>query len=78
MCIDGGGPGSVKPGTLVGDTTIQIPRRISVGATARESHIPCGSTFSPKITPAMTAIHITLITPSANRTTIRPKEQPTQ
>jgi len=41
------------------------------------SRSPHGSTFSAKITPAITAIQTRLITPRLKRTIISPQQQPT-
>src|SRR6185503_15248977 len=78
ICIDGEPPGSVRPGTVAGDTATQIPSTTSATATAGISREPRGSTFSAKITTAITAIQNRLITPSTNSTAISAPEQPTQ
>src|SRR4029453_4620671 len=78
ISIDGAPPGSVNPGTLPEAKATQPPSTTRATATRRESLGPCGSTFSAKIATATTPIQTRLITPSANSTTIRPPEQPTQ
>src|SRR5215212_6843725 len=70
--------GSVSPGTLPGEAAIQIPSATNASAATRDSRKPCGSTFSAKITAAVSAIQNRLITPSANRINISPQQQPTQ
>src|SRR5687767_1077300 len=69
--------GSVTHGTLDGETATQIPSATSAAPTARGNRMPNGSTFWAKINPATTAIQKMLITPTANSTAIRPKQQPT-
>src|SRR5689334_6126255 len=71
-------PGSVRPGTVAGDTATQIPRATRAIANAGASRSPGGRTFSVKIANPTTAIQKRLIAPSANRTAIRAPEQPTQ
>ena len=80
ICIsmDGDCPGSVSIGTVEDETATQSPRAIRPIPTTRVSRGPSGKTFSTKITAAITNIQNTLITPSANRTAIRPRQQPTQ
>ena len=56
----------------------QIPSATSTAATSGTSRSPCGKSFWTTMTPATSAIQNKLITPSANRTTINPKQQPTQ
>jgi hypothetical protein len=47
-------------------------------ANTREARSPNGSTFSMKMTVAITALQARLITPTAKRITNNPKQHPTQ
>ena len=68
----------VKPGTVPGDVATQSPstRKQTASTVARRG--PNGRIFSAKISAPTTAIHSRLITPSTKRTSIRPKQHPTQ
>ncbi len=74
----GADPGLVSPGTLPGAAATQIPSATNATAKTLVSRLPYGSTFSAKITAAITPIQKMLMTPRLNKTTISPQQQPTQ
>ena len=70
--------GWTRPGTLAGADATQMPSAISATPKTRTSRSPWGASFSTKITAATTAIQNRLITPSANRASISPRQHPMQ
>src|SRR5262249_18328571 len=70
--------GTCRPGTEPGAAATQIPRATKATAETRANRSPCGRTFCTRTISATAAIQIRLITPSANRATIKPEQQPTQ
>src|SRR6187397_693013 len=70
-------PGTVRPGSAPGATsmmTLSTTRTIVVPYVASRRH---GIVFSIAISPATTAIQVTLITPSAKSDAISAQQQPT-
>jgi len=67
----------VRPGTLEGVRATAIAVAAMMAATARLAVVFHGSSFSAAISAAISSIHPTLITPSANRPAISAQQQPT-
>src|SRR4051794_13028008 len=66
--------GTCKPGTVTGETATQSPSATNAAAKPGASRSPDGSTFCAKITAAIAAIQVRLMTPRANSATISPQQ----
>ena len=77
ICCIGVSPGVVSPGTAPGTVSTSTPRARRTAAVPNEATRRHGTVFSIAMRPATTAIHVTLMIPSAKSEAMRAQQQPT-